>query len=168
MKRVGVVCILVLAFAGLADSTYLAQHEASGEPLLCNIQNLSGCNVVVASEYSRVFGISLAEYGVFFYSVLFVLAALELVIFDRFLRRVLQVISFIGVVSSLYFIIVQMFFIGAFCIYCLASAIITLIIFICAGFIEPMKKNSKNALPPTIAPSPSTKESKYLRMPPVS
>ncbi|MBI4066055.1 vitamin K epoxide reductase family protein [Candidatus Kaiserbacteria bacterium] len=143
MKRIGVVFILILAFFGLADSSYLAQHELSGEPLICNIQNLSGCNIVAASQYSRVFGIPLAEYGVLFYGVLFILAALELVIFNRLLRRTLQLISVIGIISSLYFTFVQVYFIGAFCIYCLASAIIAFLIFACASFIEPIRKNMK-------------------------
>ena len=60
MKRIGVVFILIFAFFGLADSSYLAQHELSGEPLICDIQNLSGCNIVTASQYSRLFGIPLA------------------------------------------------------------------------------------------------------------
>ena len=139
MKRIGVALILVLSLLGLADSAYLAQHEASGTPLLCNIQNLSGCNTVAASQYSRLFDIPLAEYGVLFFSILFVLAALELVIFDRLLRRVLQGVSLVGVIASLYFILIQAFVIQAFCIYCLVSALITLFIFILAGLIEPLR-----------------------------
>lgn len=149
MKRFGVICILVLAFFGLADSAYLAQHEASGTPLLCNIQNFSGCNVVAASQYSHIFGIPLAEFGVLFYSIVFVLAALELVIFDRLLRRVLQVAALIGVAASLYFTLVQIFFIGAFCIYCLASALITVFILILASLIEPVGRNIR-PVPPAI------------------
>lgn len=154
MKRIGVIAILVLAFLGLADSAYLAQHEASGVPLICNIQNLSGCNIVAASEYSRLFGIPLAEYGVLFYSILFVLAALELVIFNRLLRRILQIISLIGIVSSLYFTIIQVYFIGAFCIYCLASAVISVLIFVSASFIEPIRKKLKHSPQLTMPPSP--------------
>ncbi|GEM_PF-374514 len=159
MKRIGVALILILAFLGLADSAYLAQHEASGVPLLCNIQNLSGCNIVVASQYSHIFGIPLAQYGVIFYGVLFVLAALELVIFNRLLRRSLQVISLIGIIASLYFILIQAFFISAFCIYCLASAAIALLIFICASFIEPFGKKMQNNPPPIVQP--------HLKMPPM-
>lgn len=150
MKRIGVVFILLLAFAGLADSLYLTQQKLSGAPLLCNIQNLDGCNVVANSEYSMLFGIPLSEYGVLFYAILFVLAALELVLFDRLLRRVLQVISLISLIGSLYFTAVQIFFIGAFCIYCTASAIITLLIFIFATLIEPLKKREQ---PPTFPSS---------------
>ncbi|MCR4333601.1 MAG: vitamin K epoxide reductase family protein [Patescibacteria group bacterium] len=159
MKRIGVVLILLLAFFGLADSLYLAQHELSGTPLLCNIQNLSGCNVVVSSQYSYLFGIPLAELGVLFYGVLFVLAALEIIIFHQFLRRVLQVFALIGVLSSLYFTAVQVFLIGAVCVYCLASSFTALLILIFASLIEPIRKRtSKTSAPPPIP----------LSMPPVA
>ena len=161
MKRMVVALILVLAFFGLADSVYLTQHKLSGTPLLCNIQNLSGCNVVASSQYSQVFGIPLSEFGILFYSVLFVLAALEIVIFDRLLRRALQVISLVGVISSVYFTLIQVFIIDAFCIYCIASAVITLFIFILASLIEPLKKRASHthyASPPSPPP--------HLTMPP--
>jgi uncharacterized membrane protein len=161
MKRIGVILILVLAFAGLSDSAYLTQHEISGTPLLCNIQNFSGCNVVAASSYSHLFGIPLAEYGVLFYGVLFVLAALELVLFDQFLRRIIQVLSVFGVLSSIYFTALQIFFIGAFCIYCLASAIITLLVLVLASFIEPIRKRVPQSA--EVQPAPP-----FLSMPPAA
>ena len=156
MKRIGVVFILVFAFIGIADSAYLAEHEANGTPLICNIQSLSGCNTVASSQYSLLFGIPLAQYGVLFYSILFVLSALELAIFDRLLRRIIQGVSLVGVVASLYFTFVQAFVIGAFCIYCLASAFVALSIFVCASFIEPIRRNVKK------------NHSPYLQMPPAS
>jgi len=140
MKRIGVVAILLLAFCGLADSIYLAQHQVTGAPLICNVQNFTDCNIVANSPYAYLFGIPLAQYGVLFYSILFVLAALELVLFDRILRRFIQGAAIIGLLGSLYFEAVQVFLIGALCIYCLASAIISLAIFIFATLIEPMRK----------------------------
>lgn len=160
MKRIGVVVILFLAFCGVADSAYIAQHEISGTPLICNIQNLDGCNTVANSQYSRLFGIPLAEYGVLFFGMLFVLAALELVLFDRLLRRVLQGVALIGVISSIYFTALQIFFIGAFCIYCAASAIITLLVLIFASLIEPIRKTVR---PHVVPPAPP-----HLSMPPVA
>lgn len=164
MKRIGVVLILIFAFFGIADSAYLAEHEANGTPLICNIQSLSGCNVVAESEYSRLFGIPLAEYGVVFYSIIFIIAAIELIAFNRLLRRVLQGMSLIGVLASLYFTFIQTFVIEAFCIYCLASAITALLIFICASFIEPIRNGvQKN---PPADPIPPPMPPPYLRMPP--
>ncbi|MDD2657357.1 MAG: vitamin K epoxide reductase family protein [Candidatus Pacebacteria bacterium] len=156
MKRAGVILIVILAFLGLADSLYLTQSELSGTPLLCNIQNLSGCNVVATSQYSHIFGIPLAEFGILFYGIMFVLAALEIVIFDQFLRRLLQAIALLGLVSSLYFVFVQIFFIGAFCIYCTISGFITLGIFICASRIEPLRRHPplSTAKPLPMPPKP--------------
>lgn len=165
MKRAGVVLILILAFFGLADSIYLTQHELSGTPLLCNIQNLSGCNIVAASQYSHIFGIPLAEFGILFYAVLFVLAALEIVVFDQLLRRALQAVSFVGVLFSLYFTFLQIFVINAACIYCIASALIALFIFILASLIEPLKRRTRHIPPP---PPPVPPPSSRLTMPPVS
>lgn len=165
MKRFGVVLILILAFAGLADSAYLAEHEASGVPLICNIQNLSGCNIVANSQYSHIFGIPVAALGVLFYSIMFVLAALELVIFDRLLRRVLQGFALIGLIISIFSTITQVFVINALCIYCLASALITVLIFILATFIEPIKRKVQQ-VPPSLPPFPPRPP--HFQMPPAS
>jgi len=159
MKRWGVVGILLLAFLGLADSVYLAQHAVNGTPLLCNINFLSGCNTVAASPYAYLFGIPLAEFGVLFYSILFVLAALELALFNQVLRRALQVTAAVGLFFSLYFTSLQMFVIEAFCIYCVISALITIFVVILASFIEPVWRR-KNGNSPIITPPPR------LSMPP--
>ncbi len=168
MKRVGVVLILILAFFGLADSIYLTQQELSGTPLLCNIQNLSGCNIVTSSQYSHIFGIPLAEFGIVFYGIVFILAALEIVLFNQLLRRILQGISLLGVISSLYFVFVQVFFIGAFCIYCLASALTTFLILVLASFIEPIRRRARSSFPPIPLSISSVQKhvTEGLKMPP--
>jgi uncharacterized membrane protein len=140
MKRAGVVLILLFAFFGLSDSIYLAQQEANDAPLICNVDNLSGCNIVATSPYTRFLGISIAEYGVMFYAFIFVIAALELVVFDRLLRRVLQGASLVGIIASAYLTFLEIFVIQALCIYCLVSAGIALAIFIFASLIEPIRK----------------------------
>lgn len=162
MKRLGVIAILVLAFCGLADSAYLAQHVASGAPVICNVQGLSNCNLVIQSKYSELFGVPLADIGVLFYSILFVLAALELIIFDAFLRRLLQVGAIIGVIASIYFVSLEAFVIHAFCEYCLTSALITLLILLFACFIERRSSGSYQIEQPLVTPSASS-----LPMPPV-
>lgn len=167
MKRIGVVLILLLAFCGIADSAYLAEHEIDGTPLICNIQNLSGCNIVADSSYSHVFGVPLAEYGVLFYAILFVLAALELVLFDQLLRRVLQGVALLGVFASLYFTSIQIFFIGAFCIYCAVSAALTLLVLVLASFIEPLRKKKTNTHESTLLAEELSKRNR-LSMPPAA
>lgn len=145
MKRAGVVCILILAFLGIADSVYLLQHELAGSPLICTINGFSDCNAVITSEYSRILGVPIAELGVLFYGIMLVLALLELVLFDQLLRRALQALSLVGMAASLYFTFIQVAFIGALCIYCLASTTITLLIFVFASMIEPIRKRAVHA-----------------------
>jgi len=154
MKRAYIIGILVLAFCGLADSVYILQHEISSTPLICDINNLSGCNAVVSSSYSYLLGIPLAAYGAFFYGVIFFLAALELVAFNQLVRRLIQGVSLMGVIASLYFTLIQIFVIDAFCIYCLVSAAISLFIAICAGFIEPLRRTIPQDLLETRIPLP--------------
>jgi uncharacterized membrane protein len=161
MKRIGVIAILILAFCGLADAAYLAQHVANNTPVICNIQGLSDCNAVITSQYSHPFGIPLAYVGVFFYGILFIFAALELFIFDSFLRRLLQAGAIVGIIASIYFVSLQAFVIHAFCEYCLLSALITLLMIFFAIFIEPMKPREVVPIPQVDSPPPR------LTMPPV-
>lgn len=146
MKRWGVVAILLLAFLGLADDFYLAQHEASGAPLLCTVQNLTECNTVVNSKYSHIFGISAANLGVAFFGFIFVIAALELVLFDRILRRVLQAVSLVGVGASLVFAGIQVFIIHALCIYCLTSGALSLLVGLFATCLEPLRPHALSGI----------------------
>lgn len=163
MKRLAVWAILVFAFCGLANSAYLTQSEQSGTPLLCNIEHLNGCNVVAASPYSHMFGISLAEYGLFFYAIVFFIAAMELVLVDQLLRRTLQGLALVGIIASLYFTFLQVFVIKALCVYCVGSAVLALLIFIAASYIEPvrtvLRRKSNNEAPP---------QEKVFTMPPTA
>ena len=105
MKRFGVVVILLLAFAGIADAAYIAQ-----------------------SVYARFLGVPLAEYEILFYGALFVLAALELVLYDRTLRRTLQGLALLGLLVSVGCALSQLSGVSDFLIYSTASAVISLLI----------------------------------------
>jgi len=122
--------ILVLAFLGLADSWYLAQSALSNTALSCGIDALDQCNTVAQSEYSRLFGIPLAIYGVGFYVLFFVLAAVMLAVARPVLARILYWASVVGLLASLYFLYLQIFVIKALCIYCLASFVLSVLLFL--------------------------------------
>ncbi len=156
-KRFATVAILLLAFLGLADSVYLTQSETNGSPLLCDINSLTGCNIVAQSPYSQFLGIPLAEYGLLFYVVLFVIAALELAVLHHLVRRVMQGLAMAGFLMSAYFVAIQLFVIKALCIYCLLSAFIVLCIFFLAFLLEPIRKSppqTGSPVPPPASPRP--------------
>jgi uncharacterized membrane protein len=126
------VCVLVLSFIGIADAWYLAQSAYTGAPLLCNIgAELDGCNIVAQSAYSKLFGLPLALYGVFFYAFLFVLSALALARPRRAAFFSLYWLGIIGLVASFVFVGIQLSLIKAICVYCFGSALISFVIFAC-------------------------------------
>ena len=130
-KRVVLILILALAFLGIADAWYLTQSALSDTPLICDVGGtLDGCNIVAQSPYSSINGIPLALFGVFFFSFIFVLAALALWIPRRVVSRALAILGIVGFLASIVFICIQIFLIKAVCLYCFASAAIAFLIYI--------------------------------------
>lgn len=141
-RRYAVAGIALFAFFGIAVATYIAQSQATGTPLICNIENINGCNDVVNSEYGYVMGISLANLGLIFYALVFTIALSELFLRNQMLRFMLQALAVIGILVSAYGVFTQVFLIEALCLYCLTSAAITVFIFGFAVLIEPIKFKS--------------------------
>lgn len=122
--------LLVLAFMGIADAWYLAASALSNTALSCDLGAvLDGCNIVAKSQYSHFLGLPLALYGVGFYAVTFVLSALLLIVRDTRIARALYLLSIVGALASVVFLAIQFTLIQALCIYCIASAVISFLIF---------------------------------------
>jgi uncharacterized membrane protein len=123
--------MLALALIGIADALYVAQGSYTGQALWCPI--IEGCNTVVNSPYARIFGMPLSYFGLVYYLYMFGLAAL--LAFDpssRGLRFGALLYTAMGMLSSIYFMYIQLNFIQAVCIYCLFSAVTTLLLLITA------------------------------------
>lgn len=121
--------IIALALIGFTDSAFLLAKRISGAPIPCFIT--SGCDTVSKSPYSVLFGVPLSAWGVIFYLGTGFLALLYLDTKNLLVAKLIPFATTIGFLSSLYFIYVQKFKIGAFCIYCILSAIISTALFVC-------------------------------------
>jgi uncharacterized membrane protein len=124
--------MLALALMGIMVAFYDAYSIYNGQPLWCP-PPINGCNEVANSPYARIFNLPVGYYGVVYYLYMFCLAAL--LAFDPFshgLRFAALAYAALGVCFSIYFMYLQIAFIHAFCIYCLASAVTTLLLFIAA------------------------------------
>ncbi len=64
--------MLALALIGIAAALYVAHGNYTGQPLWCPI--LDGCNAVVNSPYSRVFGVPMSYFGFIYFLYMFALA----------------------------------------------------------------------------------------------
>lgn len=81
---------------------------------------------MAVSSYARIFGLPVGYYGVVYYFYMFGLAAL--LAFDPLSPDLLQsavLYAVLGVAFSLYFIVLQVGYIRAFCVYCLVSTVTT-------------------------------------------
>ena len=116
-------------------------------PLWCP-PPINGCNEVANSPYARIYNLPVGYFGVVYYLYMFGLAAL--LAFDPFsrgLRFAALAYSALGVCFSIYFMYLQIAFIHAFCIYCLVSAVTTLLLFIAALACESDIRASLAAAP---------------------
>jgi uncharacterized membrane protein len=124
--------MLVLAFIGIADAFYDSYAIYTDQPLWCP-PPIDGCNIVAASPYARIFGMPLGYFGLVYY--LYMVGLVALLALDRFSRGLrIGVLAYaaIGAFASLWFMYIQFNFIRAFCIYCLISAALTLLLLIAA------------------------------------
>ena len=126
-------CLMVLfALIGLADAFYNSHAIYAGQRLWCP-PPIDGCNIVANSPYARVFDLPLGYLGVVYYLFMLVLAAL--LAFDplsRGLRLGTVLFGTVGVLASIVFMYIQFNFIHAFCIYCMISAALTVLLLVTA------------------------------------
>jgi len=124
--------MLALALVGLPVAFYDSYALYNDQPLWCP-PPINGCNEVASSTYARIFSMPVGYFGTVYYVYMAALAVL--VAFDPMscaLRLGAFVYSLIGLCFSIYFLYLQVTLIHAFCVYCLISAIVTLLLFIIA------------------------------------
>jgi uncharacterized membrane protein len=125
--------MLGLALLGMADAFYVANASYTGQPLREFL--IEGANTVLNSPYGRILDVPLSYFGFIYYVHMFGLASL--LAFDpssRGLRLGAVLYAALGVAASIYFVYLQVTYIHAVCIYCLLSAVTTLLLFATASW----------------------------------
>lgn len=118
--------LIALAFIGIADTLYLSISAYTGIAPTCLLE---GCELVLTSPYAKWFGVPLSYIGLVFYIYMLCLAVL--LAFEprsRSLRLGALAYTGVGSAMSLAFIYIQGVLIGAFCQYCLISALLTFLL----------------------------------------
>jgi uncharacterized membrane protein len=125
---------VVLAGAGIAVSAYLSVKRFTGGGLACT--RWAQCDVVNSSPYAMLAGVPVAFIGLGGYLLLFGLALVALRA-DGLRRRQLLLAGFLlsvgGVLFSVYLTYLEIYVIEALCSWCVASAIIILLLAIVGG-----------------------------------
>ena len=120
--------VILLGLIGFGVSAYLSIKQLEGAPLgPCPIFG-GGCEDVIHSKYSTFLGVKLSYYGILFYSLVIICASLWAAR-KRWFRGLTAALAFIGFVDSAVFIYIQGALIGAYCFYCVTSAVSATLIF---------------------------------------
>ena len=110
------VVLAALDLVGLTIAGYLSAVELQGALPSCG--PLKGCEEVALSEYSRVAGIPVAVFGVALSISLFLLAIAWMRSGRIELLAAHYGLSLLGVVFEIYFTYLEVFVIGAVCVWC--------------------------------------------------
>jgi uncharacterized membrane protein len=122
--------LAVLDVIGLAIALYLSVVEIQGAVPVCG--PIKGCEEVARSEYSRIGGIPVAVFGV---TLSLVLLTLAIGWWRTNLNALLLAhygLSLAGVIFEIYFLYVQVFVIGAVCIWCTSYGLSLILRFLIA------------------------------------
>jgi uncharacterized membrane protein len=110
------VVLALLDLIGLAIAGYLSVIELQGELPYCG--PLKGCEEVALSQYARVGGVPVAVFGVALSISLFFLAIAWMRSGRIELLAAHYGLSLLGVVFEIYFTYLEVFVIGAVCVWC--------------------------------------------------
>lgn len=121
--------IFILSLIGLAVSSFLAYEYSLSGPINCPIGG-GGCDLVRISPYSTLLGIDIPYFGIVFYIVLAFLSVWLTQSYSKLINFLRLLLSFFGFIFGVYLTFLEAFVIGAYCFWCVASFIISIIIFI--------------------------------------
>lgn len=122
----------LLAFVGFADAAFLTIKHYTGGTIPCSI--LDGCDTVTRSAYSMIASVPVALLGALFYLAVLALVILYAQNNQTSLIKTIWFLSLIAFLASLVFVYLQVFVIRALCLYCLASAVTSMLIFLLVSF----------------------------------
>jgi len=134
-NRLLFLAIAVLAIAGVAVSAVsLQRHYAKSATAFCELEERFNCDIVNRSEYSSVMGIPVAGIGVAGYGVLFALATVYRSRKGTPVR--LLVMALAGLALALYLTYVEGYVLETWCILCLSSLALIVMITVLASVVR--------------------------------
>lgn len=129
----------VLSFISLQQHIALKLGLQQG-PSFCNLSAKVNCDAVAASPWAELFGFPLAGLGLIFYVLIFLfsLVSLNSALIERTRSAAcLLLVTFAGLVYSIYLLAISHFVIGSFCLLCLGMDLVNLALFLLSFRLAP-------------------------------
>jgi len=115
-----------VSLIGLVDAVYLTVHHLTGEQVPCSL--VEGCEQVLSSKFATIGDIPLALFGALAYFSAFSLAVLAYY-GNKFAWKIFGAQVGMMAAFTVWLIYLQAVVIGAFCQFCLLSALVTFTLF---------------------------------------
>lgn len=137
-RQLGILIIGLLGFVGFLDSVYLTILHYQHAIPPCSISN--GCETVLTSSYSEIYGIPISLLGAGFYASVIGLSLSLLTLnlnakWKMLNGKLLFLDAVAGFVVSAILIYIQFGILKAYCQYCVISEIVSFGIFVVAVFL---------------------------------
>ena len=144
----------VLSIIGLGLSAYLTyEHFTGNATLSCPATATINCEKVTTSEWSEVFGVPVAVFGLIFFVVMSG-ACLPLYWRIRSLDIPRVVATIVGVGSVIYLVWVELFKVNAICLWCTGVHVVTLLLLVAVLWLTAaMRTHDAEAAAPRRRPS---------------
>ncbi len=120
---------LTISMIGLFVSLYIYHKKRQHRPLMC--PRKADCNTVINSTFSKTFGIPNEVVGIIYYTLMLGVAGIAILspdLLNPFIRVVLLVANIAAALFSLYLIALQAFVIRSWCMWCLVSACVNVLL----------------------------------------
>jgi uncharacterized membrane protein len=134
--------IIALSVVAFVDAAYLSYKacmirffETPNVSSFCDVANNVSCTEVLRSPYSQIFGVSFPWVALLVYPIIFALAVYGYRKKNLFQAKVIQVLSFLGMLFNFYILYLETFYIFSFCILCLLCTAIITTIFVLSNFL---------------------------------
>ncbi len=115
---------IILACLGILDSIYLLYKNRPNKTLTCPLN--SDCHAVLSSKWNKFLGVKNEAWGLLYYIVLIGISVLS--IHNKI--EILLIATSLGFLYSLFLTYIQVVKIKEYCLYCLLSALINLLLFL--------------------------------------
>ncbi len=122
--------LIILSIFGVLDAGYLSWSHFFKKTLICPLE--SDCRAVTESRWSNIFGIRNDYLGLVYYFSVLIIAISSLFLSESSLRlfKLVLIMTAGGAFFSVFLVGVQIFSIKQYCLYCIASALISVLLLI--------------------------------------
>lgn len=142
MRKKIITALILLSFLGFWDTVYLTFHHYQNTTPTCTLKY--GCDIVLTSKFATLGTIPVALLGAIYYLLVLAYGIALLRTRKKTLIVQLVILNLVGFIVSIILFLIQAFILHAFCIYCIFSEVISLLLLIFSVILLRLRYEQKS------------------------